>query len=319
MILRMRGRVSRRAAAALYVCSCLLSQNRGVSQERERSASELIKRLTHQTDRPSGLGVSFGTCGSFGYVAAQDRSTVQSLVKLGASALPDIEVAFDSIENRGPASPFSYNAHWLLYAYAKIKGPEAFLRLREMRSDSQFMAYGSALDDSAALSLALTSYVSIWRRGIDVSCRSPQPRDALDQMILAWERGDQALLERTLGPHARAALSSLLEDRTWDALRTQLWTAKPSDRIAVGYRFDVQGPWSQPLETLEDRKPIDDVQEVEEPELDTLFKDGSGKDCGRTRILFLSPGFDSPNSSYLVDNADIGALLGLISRCAANE
>ena len=66
------------------------------------------------------------------------------------------------------------------------------------------------------------------------------------------------------------------------------------DKVAVGYRF-----------LGDDNYPMN-------PELDTLFKDGSGQDCGTRRILFRSPAFK-------IDNSDIGDLLRQISRCAANQ
>ncbi len=51
---------------------------------------------------------------------------------------------------------------------------------------------------------------------------------------------------------------------------------------------------------------------IEDLELDTFFKDGSGKDCGQRRIQFRSPDF-------AIDNSDIAELLRVISHCAANK
>ncbi len=131
-----------------------------------------------------------------------------------------------------------------------------------------------------------------FRQG-DNDCGNPirfTPQQALDFMIVAWEKGDRALLKETLGPNARAALDSLLiKDGTWDALRTRLWNITLTDQVAVGYRLG--GP--------------DGV-------FDTAFKDGAGKDCGRRHISFLSP-------DLAIDDPDIEDLLSLISRCAANE
>ena len=274
-------------------------------QTKEQSASDLIKYLTYQTNRPEVVAVS---CGVFATMDAENRAAAQSLVKLGASAIPDLEAAFDSIEQRGGASKSGYNAGWLLLSYAKIKGPAAFPRLRKMRGDPNFAFLDSSVDIAAALSLGVTSYASGWRQPAQEGvCTGPDPRKIFDRLILAWENNDREALEKNLGSSASAALDALLKGRSWDALRAQLWRAKPSDKIAVGYRFDVPGRWSTPVETLED--PDGAAWRIEDLDIDALFKDGSGKDCGRARIQFRSPDFE-------IDNSDIGDLLRLISRCA---
>src|ERR1700734_582618 len=134
-----------------------------------------------------------------------------------------------------------------------------------MRGDPNFGFLDASLDTAAALSLDITSYVSDWRQFVpENSCGGPSPRKALDQLILAWERNDRG---------------------------------KPSDNIAVGYGFDSRSRWSKPPEMQEDYH----YPRIEDIELDTVFKDGSGKDCGRRRIKFLSPDFAVYNS----DSADL--------------
>jgi hypothetical protein len=279
----------------------LLFQSSGMGQPKEQSASDLIQELSHQ---PEVVAVP-----SDNYYPAAEQAFVESLVKLGPPAIPDIDAALDSLEKRGFGSEFIRGSDGLLIAYARIKGPAGFPRLRQMRGNP-VLRDNLALDSAASLSLGLTSYVRMagWRplmsvdnfRAMRRSTRFGH-RDALDLMIFAWEIGDRALLEESLGPNARTALDKLLKDRTWEALRAQLWRVKPSDMIAVGYRFNAPGPWSDPA-----------AEYSGGPELDTLFKNGLGKDCGRHRIRFQSPDFG-------VDNSDIGDLLRLISRCAADQ
>ena len=300
----------------LLILMSLLWRGSVTGQTPDQSLTDLINHADRRPERVWGIMV--GTCGSFGIEAEKERTDARSRVKSGASAILDINAVFDLIERRGKDSELGYNPAWLLYAFAKIEGPEAFPRLREMRGDPSFNFLDAAVDGSAALSLGITSYVSGWRQSVGAWCRSPEPRDALDQLILAWEKGDRALLEGALGPHARTALSSLLKERTWDAIRAQFWYAKPSDRLAVGYRLDLQGPWSEPPEPLED--PPGDVEYIGKLDLDVLFKDGSGKDCGSRRIVFLAPGFEFSNDpSFLIDNSNLGDILRLVSFCAANE
>ncbi len=200
---------------------------------------------------------------------AENRAAAQSLVRLGAAALPDINAAFDSIAKSGSSSKFAPNAGWLLYAYAKIEGPADFPRLRKMHGDPNFGFLLAGLDAAAAASLDLTSYVSSSRQPIpesSTSCEGPSPQETLDRFILAWERKDH-------------------ERRT--------------DITAVGYRFDPGSPWPNPPQ----------MHMIEDVELDTVFKDASGKDCGSQRIRFLSPDLQ-------IASGDISGLQRVIAHCA---
>ena len=284
----------------MLLIAFVLSQRAGKGQSAEKSPSDLIREMAQ---RPPVIA---GSCGEFYHAAERDHADLESLVLFGASAIPVVEAALDSIDQKGQDSEFKNIGSSLLIADARLKGAAAFPRLREMRGDPRF-AENIALDTAAAISLGLTSYVRVvsyyrqWitadtlrglRRSGNDACSSPlTPQQALDFMILAWEKGDRALLEESLGPNARAALDSLLreKDGVWDYMRTRLWRITLTDKVAVGYRFG--GP--------------DGV-------FDIVFKDGAGKDCGRRRIRFLSPDLE-------IDNPDIEDLLSLISHCAANE
>ncbi len=315
MIGPFRPKLGSRSAPILMFIFLLL-RGSAAGQTKDQTASDLIRFLTYQNDRQE---VTAGTCGDFIASALQDRAAARALVSLGSVALPYLETAIDSIETRGPDSEFHYNASWLLLAYAKIRGPAAFPRLREMCGDPNFSDVSVGADSSVALSLGLTSYVSRWSEAIDQGCgisdrRYPDPRYPMHNLILAWEKSDRAMLQATLGPNARVALHSLLNGRTWKAMRAQLWHAGNSAKLAVGYRFDVLGPWAQPFEMLEDEKNLVGVRYPKNPQLDTVFKDRLGKDCATYRVRFRSKD-RSPN--YLIDNSDIGGLLRVVSSCAA--
>ncbi len=254
----------------------LLFHSGGTAQTQAQTASDLIKYLTYQTNRPPTRDMDVAvSCGVFARMDSEDRAAAQSLVKLGAAALPDLNAAFDSIKKSGSASKFGYNAAWLLFAYAKIEGPTAFRRLRKMRGDPNFGFLDASLDTAAALSLDITSYVSDWRQSIpDIECSGPSPRKSLDRLILTWERNDHV---------------------------------KRNGKIAVGYAFNPRSPWAQPPEMQEDYHHT----RIEDIELDTVFKDGSGKDCGWQRVRFLRPDFE-------IDPANTAELLRVISHCATN-
>jgi hypothetical protein len=294
-----------------------ISLVRGSPQTGQQSTTD---RINDADRRSPSSDVVAGTCGSFGIAAEKGRAAAASLARSGQSAIPEIDAVLDAIEKKGPLSPSSDNANWLLYAYATIEGPAAFQRLQQLRGDPSFRFLDSAIDIASALALGQTSYVTSWRRKPSHDpCIAPTPRDPLDQLVLAWENDDRVLLRKSLGPEAAAALNAVLGGRGWEVMRSQFWHVKTSEKTAVGYRFDSPAPWAEPAMTLSPSNPTItlSLQHGAKHELDTFFKDASGKDCGRFRLRLLDP---QPTSgpSYLIDNPDLDALLELISRCAGN-
>jgi hypothetical protein len=279
----------------------------GVAAGQERSAADLIKFLG--TPRPPEDEDFLITCGqSDARLEAnrKDREAAGALVRLGPAAVHDLEKMMDSF---GPS-----NAWLLLHAYASIRGTEAFPRLRTMLGRPEGLQ--TIVEDSTALSLSLTGYVSSW--GILATrkwCRDPTPRDAMNQFVHAWEENEQTWLQRSLGPVAKGALAALQRRRSWDEMRADLWPSKLWRDLAVGYRFGVTGPLSGPEETL-DETSSGELRSGDlplNPAFDTEFKTASGADCGRHRVQFIG----GPHSEYRIDNSDLGDLLRLIAACAA--
>jgi hypothetical protein len=96
-------------AVPLFVFLALLSAAKGTSQTQEQSPSDLIRFLTYPSDRPDKHGTHRGSwivfsCGPANGEDRDNRAVTNSLVKLGASAIPAIEAALDSIENRSNQS-----------------------------------------------------------------------------------------------------------------------------------------------------------------------------------------------------------------------
>ena len=288
-------------------------------EQAEEGPTDLIRLLTKRPLVESLLG-----CGPL----TEYRAIAKRLSDLGAAAVPAIEATLDSIESEGRRSEFAPNAGWLLLVYARIQGPAAAPRFKRLVRSTRLTFLRLELDEALALALDLTSYVDGLREpGPEFSCRSAEPRDALNQLVSAWERDDRHLIEASLGPNARAALKSQLSRRTWPALRAELWRVVPRSASGVGYRFEVSGRWSEPEETLRDVSgEINQDQDRRAPQLDTAFKNGSGADCGRHTIQFVgitrgtvvgaAPLFPD---TYLVDNSDIIDVLRLISSCAASQ
>lgn len=324
-----RGSAKLRQTFLVFASLCLLLAATSAGQLQRQSAGDLIKRLTYQSNRTDKHGTIGGKwfsfdCGSWLGEARDNRAIATLLAGLGSPAIPDLETAFDSIEKQGQPSPFATNAQWLLLAYAKIAGPAALPRFRRMISAPKLAFLQNDLDLAATLSLGLTSYVSGSREIVKTGhlCnRGEEPRDALNQFILAWERDDRASFEASLGPDAQTALQSLLVGRAWADMRVELWGGKSTFATALGYRFEVGGRWSRPEETLDDTDDKSLQPRSEAPELGALFKNAYGTDCGRQTIRFSRTGnpiAPSVLSSYAVNNSDLGTLLRFISYCAAN-
>jgi hypothetical protein len=278
----------------------------------------LVRFLTYRSaDRPR-LPLITSSCG-IGAASLADREAVTGLVMQGAAALPAVNEAIDSMEQSGQKSPFFRNFYWVLFAYAKIQGPAAVPRLLALNTNSYLgRAFGFAIDRAIALSSGLTSYVPQSRpTGPVLRCTGLQPRDALDQLILGWEKDDSSWMEASLGPTSVAALTALLNGRSWTEFRSEYWPAKSGNPVSVGYRFVVPNTWSEPEMSLEFARPGPIVPEP--PTLETHFTNRAGVECGSLAVTFrrtqAPPG---PGTlAFQVNQSDIGGLLRLIGSCAA--
>jgi hypothetical protein len=293
----------------------LLPAGIGSGQDRKQSASDLIGFLTYQSGRSDTHGLTKGVfnCGAANVEAREDRPAAEALVTIGTSAIPDIEAAFDSIEAHGQQSAFAFNSVWLLRAYARIRGPAAYLRLRRMLDNPRLAFLQLGIDNALAISLGITSYVSDSRMLADMAACSGvfEPKDLLDQLIAAWEEDDRHWVEASLGADARDALRSLLQGTSWAGMRAEFWRGKPSVGVAVGYRFVTPGWWSssdEPSEiNLTERTPAN-------PEILTQFTNSTGRGCGSYRVRFFRT--EEFYTRYLVGSPDLAGLLRVIADCA---
>jgi hypothetical protein len=305
-------------AALELACLGWLSTQRTYGQTEDRSPMGLIRFLTYQSaDRPR-LPVMTFSCGISANSLA-DLAAVDALVMQGAAALPALNDAINSMEQSGQKSPFVRNFRWLLFAYAKIQGPTAVPHLSALSTNSYLTQdFGFAIDQAIALSLGLTSYVVQSQPPLPIiRCTGLQPRDALDQLILGWERDDRSWMEASLGPASMSALTALLNGRSWTEFRSEFWPAKSESSVSVGYRFVVPSAWSEPEMSLEFARIGQIVPEP--PTLETHFTNRAGGGCGSAAITFARTQTPpSPvTSAFQVNQPDIGGLLRLIGSCAA--
>jgi hypothetical protein len=119
-------------------------------------------------------------------------------------------------------------------------------------------------------------------------------------------KGDRAWLEDSLGPSARRALR--------DAAAP---ARPPAERLALGYRLEGAGAWSESDRAWELR---DRQQPAHEPQTLTLvasFRTRTGARCGERTVRF-APAEPAPpgHLAYGIDDAEVGALLRLVATCS---
>ncbi len=301
----------------LYVGTCLVGQEASPFQTPSQTSSELVYSLTHQSDHSDNFLFDLGfSCPELGAAAAKHRATARSLVDRGTRAVPELEQAIISYENHGPEKEFVDNIAWLLYAYARILGQDAYNTLRRMLLNSSLRPIHKALDTSVALSLGLTSYVDGLRVHAVPICRAQEPRDALDDLIIAWLNGDRHSFESDLGPAADRALKAISTVEGWQSLRGRLRPQTKPETAAVGYRFDAIKRWSEPEETLEDKvRPAAASAYPSDVILNTSITDSAGRHCGTLEVSFVQAAGSTP-VRYLVNSSNLEDLLRSITLCA---
>jgi len=295
-----------------------------------------------------------------------ERAIAVALVKPGASSPWLIERALDAME-LDPDSEFATSAGWLAVVYAKTRGPSAFPRLRRMMDDKRFDGLLFALDSAAALSLRLTSYVNgsrdaqmrddhgCYGKGAIYTLHTPcpagwpearidtpscgmirDPRENMDKLISNWAWNDRTRFEQALGPRAKAIRG----------LSLGVPGVLPKD-IAIGYRFEDAGPWSKPCETLDEKSDRKDaVQNPASADIETVFVNRNGIDCGSQVVRFVRVSIPDPGmyftsaydpethktkvtrgptpewalrKEYVVDNADVADLLQTFRACVEHR
>lgn len=273
------------------------------------SPSQLVKFVTYQ-NRSEFFDGTFN-CVATG-AQKRDREAIERLVSLGERSVPALEEEFRAISKKGANGRYTSNAALLMGAYASIRGTRAFPLLREMELSQQFSFATVSLDGAIAVTLGLTSYVSVAQPPLRVlvACEGPQPRYALGQMIAGWQRGDRLWFETSLGETA-ARTVAVKDDEEWQALRSSFWQDVPN--AAIGYKFQLPGgDPSTPAKLT--RLP----NEEKNLDLDTAFYDRNGRTCGNMTINFRRGATPTPPGylGYIVDNPNIADVLQLISACA---
>lgn len=285
------------------------------------SAQELINFIViHQPEKQWPEDIL--GCGADETTNAR-RAAAKELLKRGDSVVAEIEAELAVLNQTKDQSRITANADWLLCVYAAIRGAESVQAIVDF---SGVAGLSRPLVRSAiSMALQITSFVPSTlasTSGNRIRCRQSEPRDALDDLILSWMRGDELLLRQALGPRGRIALDKLLEGSTLAAFRDG---RQPPlrDASAVGYRLGTKGKWSEPIETLSQAR-VESWASDSRFAVQTEFVDRDGRVCGSMQIEFraspVSPDDELTAGllkTYEVDNNELGDLLQLISRCAS--
>ena len=128
--MQLRRRTIPHVGAVLSVLSLPLFQVR--AEQATNSPERLVRFITYQSGRKQLFPDEFVDYGlMYGEYWANFRAA-KSLSDRGASALPAIEHAMASLKANGFHSRFAKNSGWLLLAYARIRGRDAYPRLMAM-------------------------------------------------------------------------------------------------------------------------------------------------------------------------------------------
>ncbi|HUA87259.1 MAG TPA: hypothetical protein VMB85_25555 [Bryobacteraceae bacterium] len=303
--------------AVLYAVGALTSSLLGQKPSRldlsRLSPSQLVKFVTYQNRSDAYDGTL--TCDADSPAKKKDQDAIERLVSLGERSVPALEQEFGAISKKGENGQYTPNLQRLFYVYARIRGARAFPRLRDMELSQQFSFATVSLDGAIAVALGLTSYLSIAHpsQRLLVACQGQQPRDALNQMIVAWERGDPLWFETSLGETAARAVA-VKDDDEWQAFRGTFWRDAPN--AAIGYKFQVPARLSEPSMRIPSQARV--PNEEEKLDLDTAFYGRNGRNCGHMMIKLIRGATAKPPGylRYVVDNPNIADVLQLISACA---
>jgi hypothetical protein len=303
--------------AVLYamggLTSSLLGQKPSSLDLDRLSPSQLVKFVTYQNRSDAYDGTL--TCVADSPAKKKDQDAIERLVSLGERSVPALEQEFGAISKKGENGQYTPNLQRLFYVYARVRGARAFPLLRDMELRPHFSSETVPIDGAIAVALGLTSYLSIAHPSerLLAACQGQQPRDALDQMIVSWERGDPLWFETSLGETAARAVA-VKDDDEWQAFRRTFWRDAPN--AAIGYKFQIPGSLSEPSMPIPFQARV--PNEEEKLDLDTAFYDRNGRNCGHMMIKFIQGATPKPPGylRYVVDNPNIADVLQLISACA---
>jgi hypothetical protein len=268
------------------------------AQPAAESVSEILRRLQDASVSRRALL----RCGTEWRDAEAARKIALELVPLGVLGLPEIERALESYYDEGDSSEFANSAGWIALAYSQIRGASAVPRLKFLIENPKTARMHDKLSDAIANALGLSFYFEPNSEPPFITCRAPEPRDALIDLLFAFQTQDASRLGEGIVPELRV---------TGESLARSAWGNGDGPKFnAVGLRLEIEGEWVRPAEGLDEFRPpklprIADVM--------VKFSDAGGRQCGAARVDLRSP---SLGERYLVNNENIAEMFSIISKCA---
>ena len=248
---------------------------------------------------------SIMSCGSVAEEGARMSQTVRKLAAFGYSAIPSLERVLESVEGEGKKSEYAEIVGPVAFAYAKILGPAAAPRLRDLIKKGEVFPV-SAVAGAIGYADGLTGYQWPTLPPASDICEGSGPLYSLGRLIFAWQAHNSEFVEEALGPKAL---------RSWLMQRAEFWDDQPAEPQATGFVLLVDGRWSEPYAWLRDDPPsvAGSLEGTRDPVIETVFSDKDGNTCGRVRVEFTQVRITRP---YQVNNGNLREVLEILRRCS---
>jgi len=291
--------------------ACTICLYGGISDDQSTAPAELIQRLTGRVSPIEVLSeTGLFSCGA----EYRHYEVARSLAQMGAAALPLIDKEIERIATGGQGR--RDGIRWLLLCEAAIGGPSVLPRLRALKQARRGVFLRGQVDSAIAEALSLTSYLS----GSEsepatllrpIHCRSDEPRDVLNHLILAWLLGDRAQVERSLSDRAQGKLAKVpASKRTNDGKAQRTFT--------IGYRIKTKGRWAEPDNALRAISPMTEADDLPHYDFTVVFVDAEGTVCAERRVSFHVAAVPASGWPYFkIDSDDLDGLFQVIDNCSA--
>lgn len=282
------------------------------SQAAQNQQAKILIERIRQFDSSDGAGLSIRACS-----LDQDQLSHGAAVALAGLGIPALAPIREALRTE----PWRFSSSWLLYAYAKIRGPNAFDELLSSASAQPHSRRSSYLV-AAAIASGLTGVVgemqdvTLSRGHRVILCSALEPRHTLDLFLVSVLRGDRASLARSLGPSGRAQLSALRDEELFPKF------GQRQDGQYFSYKMETGGAWFE-LQPEHSHEALQAEGVELKRDLHVEFLTRQGASCLHRILRFEAFPADRTNSvlhtgevEYRIETERLQSLLDDIRRCA---
>ncbi len=283
-------------------------------QPGSQTAEELVASLT---ERKPVCAISAG--------AFRERHRAFELIAKGPAALPLLEEAMDQMED-GREYGMSCGIEWLLYAYARMRGPAAYPRLKHALTNQRSKYLHREIEVAIAVSLGLTSVITSLDQAVALygigqqrdSFGFAMPQYSLDSLLLGFLTDSRESAAELLGPSAADAFHRWSAGRDWQSLRAEFLRGSSSAPYLIEYKLSLPEGMVSPLQP--DRLDFEFDEPSQRRLAGTVEFFRGGTKCGSHRVEFADVSDPQPENRprswrFLLDNQDLEALLRSAGKC----